>query len=418
MSLITRCPACATMFKLVPDQLRISAGWVRCGQCGVVFDASAQMLSYAEAAAVEAEAAQRRSAPVATPSPTVAPSPASASWPVVPATTNAPTGATSSPEPVAPPLPQPRIEPPAPAPVPAPARAPEPVAPPAPLPQPATKPVEAVTDTGDSVPPARAADQPSVTADEIARWRAERTVPGSPEAGAQPVNRAVFDDEPAEIHEVDLYLSSLDDGTRDQAEDGVMDEAMLGASPAEAAAEADLADRALADASFVRQARRRAFWRSAPVRVGLWLVLLALLAGLALQFALGRREWLAAAYPATEPALQQLCRLTGCEVGPYRHLDGMVVESSSFARVTGNVYQLNITLRNKAVLRVATPSFELTLTDAQDQPLLRRVISPTELGAPATVAAGGEFAGTARLTLGELPANAAVIGYRVLAFYP
>ncbi|MCB2069785.1 MAG: zinc-ribbon domain-containing protein, partial [Ottowia sp.] len=50
MSLITRCPACATMFKLVPDQLRISAGWVRCGQCGVVFDASAQMLSYAEAA--------------------------------------------------------------------------------------------------------------------------------------------------------------------------------------------------------------------------------------------------------------------------------------------------------------------------------------------------------------------------------
>ena len=92
MSLITRCPACATMFKLVPDQLRISAGWVRCGQCGVVFDASAQMLSYAEAAAVEAEAAQRRSAPVATPPPTVAQPPAS--WPVVPATTSAPTGAT------------------------------------------------------------------------------------------------------------------------------------------------------------------------------------------------------------------------------------------------------------------------------------------------------------------------------------
>jgi predicted Zn finger-like uncharacterized protein len=33
MSLITRCPACGTMFKVVPDQLRISEGWVRCGQC-------------------------------------------------------------------------------------------------------------------------------------------------------------------------------------------------------------------------------------------------------------------------------------------------------------------------------------------------------------------------------------------------
>ncbi len=44
MSLITRCPACQTLFKVVPDQLRISEGWVRCGQCGEVFDASSQLL--------------------------------------------------------------------------------------------------------------------------------------------------------------------------------------------------------------------------------------------------------------------------------------------------------------------------------------------------------------------------------------
>jgi predicted Zn finger-like uncharacterized protein len=40
MSLTTRCPACQTLFRLVPDQLRISEGWVRCGQCNEVFDAS------------------------------------------------------------------------------------------------------------------------------------------------------------------------------------------------------------------------------------------------------------------------------------------------------------------------------------------------------------------------------------------
>ena len=39
MSLTTRCPVCATTFKVVPDQLRISDGWVRCGRCGEVFDA-------------------------------------------------------------------------------------------------------------------------------------------------------------------------------------------------------------------------------------------------------------------------------------------------------------------------------------------------------------------------------------------
>lgn len=44
MSLITRCPACETLFKVVPDQLRISEGWVRCGQCDEVFDASLHLL--------------------------------------------------------------------------------------------------------------------------------------------------------------------------------------------------------------------------------------------------------------------------------------------------------------------------------------------------------------------------------------
>src|SRR5512141_485978 len=43
MSLITRCPACGTMFKVVPDQLRISEGWVRCGHCSDVFDATANL---------------------------------------------------------------------------------------------------------------------------------------------------------------------------------------------------------------------------------------------------------------------------------------------------------------------------------------------------------------------------------------
>lgn len=44
MSLLTRCPACSTIYKVVPDQLRISQGWVKCGQCGDIFDASQHLV--------------------------------------------------------------------------------------------------------------------------------------------------------------------------------------------------------------------------------------------------------------------------------------------------------------------------------------------------------------------------------------
>ncbi|HEX7890121.1 MAG TPA: DUF3426 domain-containing protein [Ramlibacter sp.] len=43
MSMITSCPACGTMFRVVPDQLKISEGWVRCGHCAEVFDATAHL---------------------------------------------------------------------------------------------------------------------------------------------------------------------------------------------------------------------------------------------------------------------------------------------------------------------------------------------------------------------------------------
>lgn len=55
-SLVTRCPACSTHFKVVPDQLRISDGWVRCGQCDEVFDAQANMQPSVENSASGADA--------------------------------------------------------------------------------------------------------------------------------------------------------------------------------------------------------------------------------------------------------------------------------------------------------------------------------------------------------------------------
>ncbi|HEY9094802.1 MAG TPA: DUF3426 domain-containing protein [Hydrogenophaga sp.] len=60
MSFTTRCPACGTMFKVVPDQLKISDGWVRCGHCSDVFDA---MLNLQESVAPAAPEKRSDSAP-------------------------------------------------------------------------------------------------------------------------------------------------------------------------------------------------------------------------------------------------------------------------------------------------------------------------------------------------------------------
>ena len=44
MSLITRCPTCATAFRVLPGQLSARAGRVRCGKCGGVFDGIAALV--------------------------------------------------------------------------------------------------------------------------------------------------------------------------------------------------------------------------------------------------------------------------------------------------------------------------------------------------------------------------------------
>jgi len=40
----TRCTACGTVFRVVPDQLLVSEGWVRCGRCSEVFNAAEALL--------------------------------------------------------------------------------------------------------------------------------------------------------------------------------------------------------------------------------------------------------------------------------------------------------------------------------------------------------------------------------------
>ncbi len=45
MAMTTRCPQCGTAFKVVPDQLRVRNGLVRCGACSTVFDGRACLVA-------------------------------------------------------------------------------------------------------------------------------------------------------------------------------------------------------------------------------------------------------------------------------------------------------------------------------------------------------------------------------------
>jgi predicted Zn finger-like uncharacterized protein len=44
MNLVTRCPKCATAFRVLPGQLAARAGQVRCGKCNAVFDGIAALV--------------------------------------------------------------------------------------------------------------------------------------------------------------------------------------------------------------------------------------------------------------------------------------------------------------------------------------------------------------------------------------
>lgn len=405
MSLVTRCPACTTTFKVVPDQLRIAAGWVRCGHCGEVFDAAAHMLPpspHEEGAQVAPEPSPEVSSPPAEPTPARSPPPgvvggvsmaAMLTRPSAPAsTTSAPRwSGTREPTLVEPTpaagssaisfVPASRVEPATVVLAHTPVMARSAGA----LPEGPTRAAPEVAGTLESVAPDVLALEALPAA--AAQDAVERVV-----ASAEPVHAG--EATPADEPEEPWLLA-----------DTAPREAPLVGAPGEVP-------------SFVAEARRRALWSSRPVRVLLGLIALLLLALLVLQWTLSRRDWLAARAPALAPVLTSLCRPLGCTVGPYRQLSAIVIDGSAFSRIGGDRFRFSVTLRNTADLPVASPALELTLTDAQDQTLARRVVSPEELGAPPILAGRGEFAGVNELTVANTADPGAVAGYRLTAFYP
>lgn len=263
MSLLTRCPACQTQFRVAPDQLRVSEGWVRCGQCRLVFNAAQQCLAAPE-------------------------------------------------QPVAPVLSQ----------------------------------VAAVDSNGPD--------------DEDRLESAPATT-----ALAEPT-----------------------------AEPGTLSFLRAGAAPAQ-------------------------WWSAPPGRLALRVIGAALALGLLAQAVVYQRDSIATYQPGLKPLLQALCAPFNCVIAPLRRIESVVIDSATLGKMAGDVYRWKFTVKNTALIALALPAIELTLTDALDQPVVRRVFLPAQLGATVdTLAAGADWQVSLDLSVNAAIASDRVAGYRVVAFYP
>lgn len=330
MSLITRCPACETLFRVVPDQLRISDGWVRCGQCDEVFDASLHL------------------------------------------------------QPTTPSLAEPVVRPPA------------PVTPPAATDEApaASAPVEidlAIEFDVDplqrpAVSPLAMAPPPPAAAGDECHWTASSSFdPWTPAASDAPMAL----DRPASI-DIDTHAEA--EAQRKSALSGV---------------------------SFLRAKRAASFWHRRAMRVTLLLLAAALALGLAAQGVLHERDRLLAFEPRLQPWLQLLCEPFNCRLSALRQIESIMIDGSSFTRIRGDAYRLNFTLKNVANTALAVPAMELTLTDALDQAVLRRVLTPGQLGAASdTLTPGADWSASVALAVQAGSAAERIAGYRLLAFYP
>lgn len=147
----------------------------------------------------------------------------------------------------------------------------------------------------------------------------------------------------------------------------------------------------------------------------------ALAAGLVAQGVWHYRDAIAAHWPATRPLLTRVCAAAGCTIRPLREIAWLSIDASDLQADAAHqgLLTLSATVRNRASYAVAYPHLELTLTDAQDNVVVRRALAPPEY-ARGTVDVGTGIAGNGEVAV-KLFIDASATtqaGYRVYLFYP
>ena len=157
-------------------------------------------------------------------------------------------------------------------------------------------------------------------------------------------------------------------------------------------------------------------------KISAWTVLFGLILAIlaALQSVYYLRTSIAAEYPQFKPYLVQACAALQCEISLPKNLDFFALDDTDMQEdyEHKNVIKFSSLLINNAPYTQAYPNIELTLTDTADQPVLRKLIKPSEYLTSMTNAdAGIHSREEMRINLSINVADIAVAGYRVLPIY-
>lgn len=336
--MLTRCPKCATTFRITSEQLKARQGRVRCGACQEVFSALDTLIEEV--------------------------------------------------------LPQPAVAA-ATAPVESPPEHASPLAPDA----------EAVELVVDQEPEVAAVAEPDI----VPATDAEPELPPAADGEVLLVDEPLAAPEPLVEPEAEATTATAvapePTTTTELASEPVLE------SPVEPAPEAPSASWPEPEPLLHEEAPRRKW----PWAVGIGVAALLLVAQAAIAF----RTELAVLYPEAKPALVTVCAAVGCELKLPRKAELVGIETSDLHPDAGGRLALVATLKNRAPFAQEYPHLELTLTDTGDQPLVRRVLTPTEYMKPKAPGDAG-FGANAEIAVSlavEAPGVPAA-GYRLYLFYP
>lgn len=400
--MLSRCPACATVFRVDTVQLRAREGRVRCGRCHTVFDAVDAMVD------------------VPLPKSGDTPTPAVAALATPPSATEIESAAPVADEPehshatltfAA----EPDIE----------LRADDPAAV-------TTDRLDLDVGSADVPPPPQPGDSMEALVERTTDYwqtRVDDTAPAdTPEVATE--SEALVDDhpgataasetapepdpdvtQPLDIVELEAAPAPDDDIVAAPARDPLLDP-----PPALEPVRDPAVQRIRRELYGEDQAPHRSALKTALWSVGILLLVLLAAAQLAYLF----RTELAIAQPALKPLFEQACARLGCTLPAPRRADLISIESSELNPDTERapLLRLNALLRNGATHAQDWPHLELSLTDTSDRPIVRRVLAPADY-LPAD-RQRSEFAAASEQAVSVLvdPTDTNAGGYRLYVFYP
>ena len=440
MALATQCPHCQTTFRVAHDQLKLRAGLVRCGACKEIFNGIEHLLRAGEGAQETLRAAATASMPRATPLPGAAP-------------VDAPGDIIA----VTPPAPEPAVD--APEPRPDSTSDSDPDADPGP-PDPAPH-YDYQAGDSDLASGASVTERFSDTADlypifdPITPPTAQDFVTADDAASVDPLQRMTLiqfsDDDTNLADQVDTAETEPDNRASavvsgisgvslrdpaalivraappadelDQAIDHLQRRPWRGSKKTrrrEDVAGALAFDSDAEEPGFMTRARRSTGTGTTLRGWSGLLVLLLVLAAFG-QTAYALRDQIAARLPVAKPWLIDACAVLGCQIDLPAQADAISIESDELTILNPgkNSFALALVLRNRSSTAQRWPHIELTLLDASERPVIRRMFDGRDYLTAGTDVAKGFAANseqTARITFEMRQQKAS--NYRVYSFYP